>query len=247
MREKSHEDTHSPIAFQTSHTAAAAPAMLLLSNRDAEQLLTMSDCIGALESAYREFALGRAANAARSDAVTLTERPDAVAFCQEMHQATGVAVVAAPSPASAVKDADIVLCASNAAQHVFQAQWLQPGMHVSTIRGAELEPAVITRSQVIAVNDRVAHANISVTAGVTLPKHRHSIAGMDPTACPTLADLIAGFAPARTTPEQISCFVNLPGTGLQFAAVGAALYQKARAAGRGHELSTEWFTEDVVP
>ena len=42
-------------------------------------------------------------------------------------------------------------------------------------------------------------------------------------------------------------FVNLPGLGLQFAAVGEALYRKARAAGHGHELPTEWFTEDVVP
>lgn len=347
--------------------------MLVLSNEDAEQLLTMSDCIAAVEQAYREFALGRAANAARTDAVTLTERPDAVyslklmgavvqslgigvvrlnsdiisfgrqrqvklplapgnrytglvllfsvntgeplamlpdgvlqrmrvgatsalatrymarpnprkvavigagwqagghilaitamhkldqihcysptrdklvAFCKAMQQTTGVAVVAAPSPESAAAGADIVLCATNAAQPVFMAQWLQPGMHVSTIRGAELEPAVVTRAQVIAVNDRVAHDSINVTKGVALPRNRHTIAGMDPTTSNTLADLIAGLAPARTTAEQISCFVNLPGTGLQFAAVGAALYQKARAAGRGRELPTEWFTEDVVP
>jgi hypothetical protein len=31
------------------------------------------------------------------------------------------------------------------------------------------------------------------------------------------------------------------------AAVGAAFYRKAREAGRGHELLTEWFTEDVLP
>jgi ornithine cyclodeaminase/alanine dehydrogenase-like protein (mu-crystallin family) len=35
--------------------------------------------------------------------------------------------------------------------------------------------------------------------------------------------------------------------GLQFAAAGAALYRQAREAGRGRELPTEWFTEDVVP
>ena len=41
--------------------------------------------------------------------------------------------------------------------------------------------------------------------------------------------------------------LNLTGIGLQFAAAGAALYRKAREAGRGRELPTEWFTEDVVP
>jgi alanine dehydrogenase len=88
---------------------------------------------------------------------------------------------------------------------------------------------------------------VNITKGVLLPKNRHTIAGLDPTITPTLGDLIAGLAPARTSPQQKSCFVNLPGIGLQFAAVGAAFYQKARAAGCGHELPTEWFTEDVIP
>ena len=47
--------------------------------------------------------------------------------------------------------------------------------------------------------------------------------------------------------EQKTCFVNLPGIGLQFAAVGAALYRKALAAGCGHKLPMDWFTEDVIP
>jgi alanine dehydrogenase len=174
-------------------------------------------------------------------------RDKLTAFCDEMSKATGVAVVPSESPEAAVKGADIVLCATNAAQQVFSAQWLEPGMHVSTIRGPELDPGVVAQSDLIAVNDRVAHDAISITQGVKMPKNRHSIAGLDPTTTPTLGDLIAGLAPARTTAQQKSCFVNLPGIGLQFAAVGAALYQKALAAKCGHELPTEWFTEDVVP
>jgi ornithine cyclodeaminase/alanine dehydrogenase-like protein (mu-crystallin family) len=191
-------------------------------------------------------------------AITAMHKPDEIrcysptrakleVFCSEMQHATGVSVIPATSAQSAAKGADIVLCATNAAQHVFQAQWLEPGMHVSTIRGPELEPAVVTQSQVIAVNDRVAHETVNVTRGVVLPKHRHTIAGLDPTTSSTLGDLIAGLAPGRTTPQQISCFVNLPGIGLQFAAVGAAFYHKALAARCGHELPTDWFTENVIP
>jgi hypothetical protein len=55
------------------------------------------------------------------------------------------------------------------------------------------------------------------------------------------------MAKGRTLPGEISCFLNLTGIGLQFAATGAALYRNARNAGRGRELPTEWFTEDVVP
>ena len=48
-------------------------------------------------------------------------------------------------------------------------------------------------------------------------------------AAPTLAELVAGKTRGRTDAAQKTVFVNLPGLGLQFAAVGAALYKKARA------------------
>ena len=52
--------------------------MLILSNEDAQALLSMRDCINALETAYADLATGRAVNAARSDAVAPTSRADAV-------------------------------------------------------------------------------------------------------------------------------------------------------------------------
>jgi len=63
----------------------------------------------------------------------------------------------------------------------------------------------------------------------------------------SLGELVAGMAQGRTSTDQTSCFLNLTGIGLQFTAAGAALYRKAREAGRGRELPTEWFTEDVLP
>ena len=36
--------------------------MLILSNSDIEQVLTLKDCLQALEVAYKEYALGKAAN-----------------------------------------------------------------------------------------------------------------------------------------------------------------------------------------
>ena len=70
--------------------------MLILSNDDAEKLLTMGDCIEALEQVYRDIAEGRAANAVRSDAVTTTSRADTVYSLKMMGgvvQSTGVGVV----------------------------------------------------------------------------------------------------------------------------------------------------------
>jgi len=37
------------------------------------------------------------------------------------------------------------------------------------------------------------------------------------------------------------------GLGYQFAAAGAVIYRKARESGLGHELPTDWFTQDVHP
>jgi alanine dehydrogenase len=97
------------------------------------------------------------------------------------------------------------------------------------------------------VHEQTQHENIAVAQGVRVPKGRHAIAGLDVRTLPSLAEVIAGKAQSRTSREQTTCFVNLPGIGLQFAAVGAALYRKALAAGRGHKLPMEWFTEDVIP
>ena len=170
-----------------------------------------------------------------------------VAFCDEITAQTGVRVTPTRTAEDAVSGADVVLCATNAASHVFQSAWLAPGMHVSTIRGPELEPAVIKQCDVVVVHEQTQHENVAVAHGVRMPKGRHAIDGLDFQTTPSLADIIAGKAAGRTSAEQKTCFVNLPGIGLQFAAVGAAFYRKALAAGRGHKLPTEWFTEDVIP
>ncbi|MGZ8263879.1 MAG: ornithine cyclodeaminase family protein [Burkholderiales bacterium] len=170
-------------------------------------------------------------------------------FCAEMTEKTGIAVRPVTTAEEAVRDAGIVLCATNAAEHVFLEKWLEPGMHLGSIRGAELEPGAVRRADLIAIHDRTARATITTTRGVVMPKTRHAVAGVEDltSAAPTLGELVAGMAKGRTSPGQISCFLNLTGIGLQFAAAGAALYRNARNAGRGRELPTEWFTEDVVP
>lgn len=171
------------------------------------------------------------------------------AFCAEMSERTGVSVRPVATAEEAVRDSGIVVCATNASQNVYQAQWLEPGMHVGTIRGAELEPDTVRRADVIAVHDRNVRGAVTTTHGIVMPKTRHAIPEVEElvSKAPTLGELIAGMAPGRSTPDETTCFLNLSGIGLQFAAVGAAFYRKAREAGRGRELPTEWFTEDVLP
>jgi len=51
---------------------------LILSNADVEKLLTMPECIDALEESYVELAEGRGVNRTRSDCITPTSNPNAI-------------------------------------------------------------------------------------------------------------------------------------------------------------------------
>ncbi len=62
-----------------------------------------------------------------------------------------------------------------------------------------------------------------------------------------LSDVAAGLSSGRQTEEETTLFINNVGMGLQFAAVGAKVYEAVRHEGLGHELPTEWFTESVHP
>lgn len=64
---------------------------------------------------------------------------------------------------------------------------------------------------------------------------------------PALPAIMTGRHKGRTSDTQITCFLNNLGMGYQFAAAGHIVYEKARAAGIGRELPTDWFTETVHP
>jgi alanine dehydrogenase len=57
--------------------------------------------------------------------------------------------------------------------------------------------------------------------------------------------VVAGRAQGRTSEQQTSFFLNVGAIGAQFEAVAAAVYERARAAGLGTEIPTDWFLQDV--
>ena len=57
--------------------------------------------------------------------------------------------------------------------------------------------------------------------------------------------LVAGRSPGRTDDGQISFYYCHGNQGLQFAAVGAAVYNRCIEQGLGHELPQEWFLQDI--
>jgi hypothetical protein len=71
--------------------------------------------------------------------------------------------------------------------------------------------------------------------------------GIEWKTLPTLPDLITGRIKGRETAEQITGFVNNIGLGVQFAAVGAKVFEAAKEKGLGREVPLDWFTQDVHP
>ena len=60
-----------------------------------------------------------------------------------------------------------------------------------------------------------------------------------------LGELLAGEVQGRRSEEDINLFANNTGTGNQFAAAGAIVYQKARERGVGREIPTDWLMTSV--
>jgi alanine dehydrogenase len=173
-------------------------------------------------------------------------------FAREMSTTLGVEVDPVARPQDAVADADIALCATNSIDNIFFARWVQPGMHLSSIKLPEIEAAAIRRADRLVIHSRddkpLQAATRDLPVAETASKQGWNLGeGIDFGRTATIADVIAGKVEGRQADHEVTCFLNNLGLGYQFAAAGAVVYRKAREAGLGHELPTDWFTQDVHP
>ncbi|MBY5457783.1 ornithine cyclodeaminase family protein [Rhizobium leguminosarum] len=133
------------------------------------------------------------------------------AFAAEMQQALGIEVEPAGSASKAVDGADIVICATTSQTPVIHARDLKPGVHVNTVgpktqQGYELGLDIAYVAAVIATDSPEqtrAYASPFFLAG---SGNEHRMAD--------LADIIAGKAAGRGSPEDTTlfCSVGLAGT-----------------------------------
>ena len=164
----------------------------------------------------------------------------------------GVEVTPVDSPEAAIGGADIVMCATNTLDPVFFERWIEPGVHLSSIKRPEIESAAVKRADRVIIHSRDTRPIHVFTKDLVVPE-RADGRGWEVAEdvalekMPTLPELIAGRASGRSSPREVTCFLNNIGLGYQFAAAGSLLYRKAKENGAGHDLPTDWFTEDVHP
>lgn len=173
-------------------------------------------------------------------------------FAADMTPRLGCEIIPVAHPEEAINRADIVLCATNAIDAVFFERWIEPGMHVSSIKRPEIEGAAVRRADVVVVHTHEGTPIHATTQGLIVPEKAKgkgwaAADDVEFDRLPSLPELIVGRAPRRTADDQVTCFINNLGIGYQFAAAGAVVYRKAKEQGVGHKLPTEWFTEDVHP
>lgn len=174
-------------------------------------------------------------------------------FVQRMDAQLGVSVIAMSDPRAVIENVDIVVGSTNSLQPVFDGQWLQPGMHVNSLQNGELDALTLARSDVIGVRAKELSTHWTVPGHA--PAETRKIASSSPELTAKTQDLgsiLVGKAPGRTSPDQITLFGGSgsggsSGLGIQFAAVGHVILNKAREQEVGRELPSDWFLEDVHP
>ncbi|MCT8974190.1 ectoine utilization protein EutC [Microbaculum marinisediminis] len=161
----------------------------------------------------------------------------AEALAAAMTGALGIAVTAETDAARAIAGADIVVTTTPATAPVVRADWLHPGQHVTAMGSDqhtknELAPDCLRRADVY-VPDRLSQTRSlgelrsAIDAGVMAAD----------AAFPELGVIVAGKAPGRTAPDQIT-IADLTGTGVQDTAIATLARERAAARGAGTDFTS---------
>ena len=184
----------------------------------------------------------RAVRALEEIRVYAPTRKTLEAFCAD-HDA-----VPAASAAEAVADADVVAIATSSHEPVLDGDRLEPGQHVGSVQGRELDERTLERAALVVVRGG---ERPTFHAAGEAPREAGEVRPVDPAKLATLGEVVTGRA-GRVSDDEITLFAGggtggSSGLGTQFAAVAHAVYEAARAAGIGRELPTEWFTQEEKP
>ena len=173
-------------------------------------------------------------------------------FAEHYRKILDIKIRAVDTAEEAAAGTDVLVTATNSLTPTVRPEWLRPGMHLSSVNRTELEPAVFKRIGRLVVNAREGGksftARNSPDVGGFNQNDRNAHSGVnDLSKVPELRDLVSGRASGRQARDEITCFHNYQGLGLQFAAVGAIVYREAVKRKIGLKLDDRYFTQTVHP
>lgn len=153
-------------------------------------------------------------------------------FAAEMTEYCGTRVEAVHSPQEAVREKDIVICATTSETPLFEGRDLDPGTHLNVVGSnyltkAEIDIDTVRRADVIACDSIEACRReagdfvAALEAGVTDWALMHE-----------LGDVVTGQETGRALPEQITLFKSV-GLAIEDVAAAVHVYHRARAENFG--------------
>ena len=176
------------------------------------------------------------------------------AFARRYSEKLGIEVRAVDSPEEAADGVDILASATNSMTPTVRPEWVRPGMHVTSVRGSEIPIDVLKTVDRLVVNT---HDPVSAHPARGWPEEipefvngdyaRPDIGVFDISSAPALKEVVAGTASGRSSEDEITCFHNYKGLGLQFAAIGSIIYAEARRRQIGLTVEDRYFSQSVHP
>jgi ornithine cyclodeaminase/alanine dehydrogenase-like protein (mu-crystallin family) len=182
-------------------------------------------------------------------------------YAAEMGSLLGIPVEPFSALEPVVRGSDIVAtCTDSIVPVLSRPEWIEPGMHLTSLDIREFATdEVYERCDVVIRLGDFTLPSIQQEAAFR-PFHFAGYAAGQPEELsripkskvkintekyPTLLDLLTGKVTGRTSPNQITSFINSGTQGLHFASVAGMVYRVARERGMGRELPTEWFVQDI--
>src|SRR5580704_12694278 len=191
-------------------------------------------------------------------------------FAEEMSRRLKIEVHAVASAREAVRGADILSSCTDSMRPVYDADWIEKGMHVTNLGRREIPDAAMNRFDVVV---RQGTAGLQMKESARFQAER----GLSPAAfiggtveemkrlpaknpqagfggdsaefadrgkgggVPDFADLVTGKCKGRSHRDDVTFYRNVGNQGLQFSAVGGFVYEEAVKSGKGRTIPTEWF------
>lgn len=168
-------------------------------------------------------------------------------FAQQIAKYVGVKAVGVAHPREAVEGCDVVTTATNSNEPVFDGEWLDEGTHVNTMIGSdyflprrETDEKTVLKSDIIVVNSR---ASIRLDKQPELyPLLRRGV--LDWSDIYEIGELLVKRnIHGRSSSKQITYHNNNVGMGIQFAAIGRLIYQRAKEKKVGTEVDQGMFMQ----
>lgn len=152
-------------------------------------------------------------------------------YANDLSSELGVTIQVVEGPEHLVKQSDLVVTATPAAEPLIKAEWLHPGLHITAI-GADAEhkqelESLVLREADIVVCDAKAQCS-------RLGELRHALKGgvIKENAVIELGEMTSKKVKGRENPEQITV-CDLTGTGVQDTVIALFAYEEMKKRGLG--------------